>query len=156
SKFRAGRDAAWLDRRMQIRESRRLLCDGKVRLKWSLQNSVSRKRKSRPRDSPSEVRLMAGYSGTPLSKKLGLKPDALLALLSAPASLLASLAPMPEGVRVASELGAETYDVILLIHQLPRHPGGGVRQGCGTTPDVGRALGRVAQAGVGRPHRPDR
>jgi len=58
---------------------------------------------------------MAGYSGTPLSKKLGLKPDALLALLSAPASLLASLAPMPEGVRVASELGAETYDVILLF-----------------------------------------
>jgi hypothetical protein len=58
---------------------------------------------------------MPGYSGTPLAKKLGLKPDARLALLSARVSLLASLAPMPEGVSVASELGTDNYDVILLF-----------------------------------------
>jgi hypothetical protein len=42
---------------------------------------------------------MAGYSGTPLAKKLGIKPGAVVALLGAPAGFTRALAPVPAGVR---------------------------------------------------------
>ena len=41
----------------------------------------------------------AGYSGTPLAKKLGLKPGDLVCLLDAPAGFRKLLEPVPEGVR---------------------------------------------------------
>ena len=41
---------------------------------------------------------MAGYSGTPLAKKLGLKNDLRMVLLNEPADFVASLGPpLPEG-----------------------------------------------------------
>lgn len=43
---------------------------------------------------------MAGYSGTPLAKKLGIKEGSTLALVGAPASLDADLAPLPDAVDV--------------------------------------------------------
>ena len=42
---------------------------------------------------------MAGYSGTPLARKLGLKPDTVVALLGAPKGFERALAPVPAGVR---------------------------------------------------------
>ncbi len=42
---------------------------------------------------------MAGYSGTPLAKKLGIKPGAALYLAGAPGHYDELLAPLPEGVR---------------------------------------------------------
>ena len=42
---------------------------------------------------------MAGYSGTPLAQKLGIKPGAVVALLGAPAGFERALAPVPDGVR---------------------------------------------------------
>jgi hypothetical protein len=42
---------------------------------------------------------VAGYSGTPLPQKLGIKPDSRLGLLSAPADFLTTLGPLPEGVK---------------------------------------------------------
>ncbi len=45
---------------------------------------------------------MAGYSGTPLPAKLGLKPDQRLAVSGAPERFLASLGPLPAGVRPTS------------------------------------------------------
>jgi len=47
---------------------------------------------------------MAGYSGTPLFKKLGIKPGAELALLGAPKGFDELLDPMPEGVRLSRRL----------------------------------------------------
>jgi len=44
---------------------------------------------------------MAGYSGTPLAQKLGLKPGARLMLGGeVPAGFAEALAPLPEGVRI--------------------------------------------------------
>src|SRR6476646_11076080 len=40
----------------------------------------------------------AGYSGTPLLKKLGIRPGARVLLLNAPAGYLALLGPLPAGV----------------------------------------------------------
>ncbi len=42
---------------------------------------------------------MAGYSGTPLAKKLGIKPGAALYLVTPPGHYGELLAPFPEGVK---------------------------------------------------------
>jgi hypothetical protein len=41
---------------------------------------------------------MAGYSGTPLIKKIGIKPGHRLAILNPPAGFEKELAPLPDGV----------------------------------------------------------
>jgi hypothetical protein len=43
-----------------------------------------------------------GYSGTPLAKKLGLKPGLGVLLLNAPDGFLELLQPMPDGLRFAA------------------------------------------------------
>lgn len=53
----------------------------------------------------------AGYSGTPLAKKLGIKAAQRVALLGAPAGFRKSLAPLPEGVSFAEKIG-RTSDVV--------------------------------------------
>ena len=55
-----------------------------------------------------------GYSGTPLSKKLGIKADMLVALVRAPDDLKDKLAPLPEGVRFRAGLRGRA-DVALLF-----------------------------------------
>jgi len=50
----------------------------------------------------------AGYSGTPLAKKLGFKPDIEACLLSAPAGFRKLLDPLPDGVKFSSRLGKAT------------------------------------------------
>lgn len=47
---------------------------------------------------------MAGYSGTPLAKKLGIKENALVVLVGAPPGFAKTLDPLPEGARVTSAL----------------------------------------------------
>lgn len=42
---------------------------------------------------------MAGYSGTPLPQKLGIKPGAKLGLAGAPAGFADTLGPLPAGVK---------------------------------------------------------
>ena len=59
---------------------------------------------------------MAGYSGTPLVKKLGIKAEHALALLHAPARFEAVLGELPDDVRVQnSRRGTKPFDVILLF-----------------------------------------
>lgn len=46
----------------------------------------------------------AGYSGTPLAKKLGIKPGVKVVALGAPSTYQALLDPIPEGVALVAEL----------------------------------------------------
>jgi hypothetical protein len=55
---------------------------------------------------------MAGYSGTPLAKKLGIKDGHTVATLSAPSGFDATLQPMPPGSRVVRDLRAHR-DVVV-------------------------------------------
>jgi hypothetical protein len=50
----------------------------------------------------------AGYSGTPLSKKLGIKAASRVCLISAPSGFRALLDPLPDGVRFQRRAGADT------------------------------------------------
>jgi len=59
---------------------------------------------------------MAGYSGTPLPQKLGIKPAHAVALLGAPAGFTRVLGTLPAGVRTATALaGRAPFDVIVLF-----------------------------------------
>jgi hypothetical protein len=46
---------------------------------------------------------MAGYSGTPLAKKLGIKDGATIALVAAPPGFERVLAPMPDDVEIRTQ-----------------------------------------------------
>jgi hypothetical protein len=57
---------------------------------------------------------MAGYSGTPLPKKLGIKPGARIGLCQAPEDFAETLGELPAGVTTgAISRGAGQFDVIL-------------------------------------------
>src|SRR5262245_62889975 len=49
---------------------------------------------------------MAGYSGTPLAKKLGINPGSSLFTIAAPGHYDELLAPLPEGVKRVRKLDA--------------------------------------------------
>lgn len=55
---------------------------------------------------------MAGYSGTPLAKKLGIKPGSTVALVSAPRDATSILSELPEGVTLTRRHG-KAVDLIL-------------------------------------------
>jgi hypothetical protein len=58
----------------------------------------------------------AGYSGTPLPKKLGIKPGHRVLLLSAPEHFEdGTLGELPDGVKVGRRLGGKA-DVIVSFH----------------------------------------
>ncbi|MGJ5815505.1 hypothetical protein [Paludibaculum fermentans] len=62
---------------------------------------------------------MAGYSGTPLVKKLMIRAKDCVALIDAPDGMEEKLAPLPESVRIVTRLSVQS-DVILLFC-LSRH-----------------------------------
>jgi hypothetical protein len=55
---------------------------------------------------------MAGYSGTPLPAKLGIKPESRVALVGAPDGFNETLGPLPPGVTVLRQLRGP-LDVII-------------------------------------------
>ena len=71
---------------------------------------------------------MAGYSGTPLPRKLGIKPGNEVAFTGAPDDFAATLGPLPDGVRV-KQIARGPLDVIVsfcpdratLAERFPRH-----------------------------------
>jgi hypothetical protein len=108
----------------------------------------------------------AGYSGTPLPRKLGIKAGARLALIGAPEGFDLTLGSLPEAVTVGRRLGRQPFDVIvaffsrrsLLERRLPQlvaalDPAGGLwlawpKRASGVetdvTEDVVRTLGLAA------------
>ena len=62
---------------------------------------------------PTTPNTMAGYSGTPLPKKLGIKASSTVAILGAPDGFEAKLDPLPEGARVHRQ--ARTADRVLFF-----------------------------------------
>ena len=58
---------------------------------------------------------MAGYSGTPLPQKLGIKPGHRVLALNAPAGFAATLGELPDGVEIRSTARGKA-DVIVSFH----------------------------------------
>ena len=51
---------------------------------------------------------MAGYSGTPLAKKLGIKPGSRLFVAGAPPDYARLVAPLPNDVKIVSRMTGDT------------------------------------------------
>lgn len=61
---------------------------------------------------------MAGYSGTPLPSKLGIKAEHLVALLDAPEDFEDTLGTLPDGVVLRRSLrGSRPFDEIVMFAQ---------------------------------------
>lgn len=58
--------------------------------------------------------MTAGYSGTPLARKLGIKPDAVVGLLAAPPGMEELLAPLPDAVTIRRSARGR-LDVVVLF-----------------------------------------
>ena len=56
----------------------------------------------------------AGYSGTPLARKLGIEAGATVAVLNEPAGFRSLLEPLPEAVELRSSLRG-AFDVVVLF-----------------------------------------
>lgn len=66
------------------------------------------------RQAPADAKARAGYSGTPLAKKLGIATGDEVFLVGAPANYRELVAPLPDGVRFVARMGKET-DVVHLF-----------------------------------------
>ena len=60
---------------------------------------------------------MAGYSGTPLTKKLGIKEQSRIAFVNAPKDFEAYLGPLPDGAEVVKRpsTSSKPLDLVLLF-----------------------------------------
>ena len=68
----------------------------------------------------SAQRPTAGYSGTPLARKLGIKPDTTVALIDEPDDLRDLLAPVPDGVTFRTDLRAKPHIVVAFFTERSR------------------------------------
>jgi hypothetical protein len=57
----------------------------------------------------------AGYSGTPLPRKLGFKPGMRAAFVGAPEDFGATLGELPDGVQIAGRLGGAKDLVVVFV-----------------------------------------
>jgi hypothetical protein len=80
---------------------------------------------------------MAGYSGTPLVQKLGIKPDARVNFVNAPVDFAATLGPLPAGVQQVGG-AAKGLDLILLF----------VSDRAALTQQFAKSAGRLTKAGI--------
>ena len=60
---------------------------------------------------------MAGYSGTPLPQKLGIKPTHRIALLEAPQGFEKTLGKLPDGVVVAKKLSGKNDVIVCFVRE---------------------------------------
>ncbi len=66
---------------------------------------------------------MAGYSGTPLPKKLGIKPGGTVVFATAPPNFAERLGPLPDGVRVKTRLSGKADVVVAFFESRARLEG---------------------------------
>jgi hypothetical protein len=58
---------------------------------------------------------MAGYSGTPLARKLGIKPGTRVAVMNAPADYQSLLAPLPADVTFSASVSQQADPAHLFV-----------------------------------------
>ena len=70
---------------------------------------------------------MAGYSETPLPKKLGIRQDARVALVNAPRGFANELEPLPAGIELKTNtIGKSAFDIIVFFAKSQAELFGGV------------------------------
>jgi hypothetical protein len=86
-----------------------------VFVQWSrIRSGLNRAMARPPADPVVPASALAGYAGTPLPRKLGIRPDTVVTLLGAPEDFEKILQPLPENVRFRRRAQG-TADLILLF-----------------------------------------
>jgi CheY-like chemotaxis protein len=96
----------------KVARIRKLLPDA-VYTAWRDVGRALKRAIKRPPGRPVVPATMDAYSGTPLPKKLGIRADALVALLGAPPGFERKLGTLPEGVRVRKRARARAPFIVL-------------------------------------------
>src|SRR5579884_1057684 len=100
--------------REKVEKVRSLFPDAVFCASWrGIAAAIERAIRTAP-ENPVKPDIMAGYSGTPLSKKLGIRPDSVVWLAGAPDAFEDKLAPLPEGAQVRRRPGS-AYRVLLFV-----------------------------------------
>jgi CheY-like chemotaxis protein len=95
---------------------RALLPDAAYTTWRGLSGALRRAVAARPKAKPVVPGTMAAYSGTPLPRKLGIRPGARVALLGAPAVFASkTLGPLPEGVQVRVDTRSPFHVGLLFV-----------------------------------------
>jgi CheY-like chemotaxis protein len=98
----------------KLERAREILPDAEF-ADWAAIGAAIR-RALKPRKAPPTVPdTMAGYSGTPLPKKLGIKAGARVALVNAPKDFAAALSPLPESARTTTSLRTAANLILLFV-----------------------------------------
>ncbi len=93
-----------------------LLPDATYTSARGLAGALRRALTGRPAATPVVPGTMAGYSGTPLPKKLGIKPGSAVALLGAPEGFAdETLGPLPEGATSRTDARAAFHVGLLFV-----------------------------------------
>jgi hypothetical protein len=82
-----------------------------------IRSAVKTAIKNRPAN-PVVPNVMAGYSSTPLPKKLGIKPGIVIALVNAPDAFERTLDPLPDDVLVKEDLRTKADLVVLFASRM--------------------------------------
>ena len=97
----------------RIAGARKLIPDAAF-TKWAdIESSISRAIKNAPA-SPAVPGTMAGYSGTPLPKKLGIREGHSVALINAPEAFERKLTPLPADAQVSEEVSGANVAVLFV------------------------------------------
>ena len=91
----------------------------------------------------------AGYSGTPLPRKLGIREGGRVLLVGAPDGFADVLGELPPGVELVAEREADLDVAVLFAPDLP-DAAGALRAAGRRASAGGRPLGRLAEAQLGR------
>jgi CheY-like chemotaxis protein len=101
----------------KVERTRKLLPDA-IFTDWKgVRGALGRALRS-PLEQPVVPAPMAGYSGTPLPKKLGLKSNSVVALLGAPAGFERTLEPLPEGIRFRKDIRGRARTILLFVKSI--------------------------------------
>lgn len=84
---------------------------------WSeIQSAIKQAITSPPKDPVAPRSLLEGYSGTPLVKKLGIKPHSTIALIDPPDDFETTLGELPEDVKIIRGFGGQ-YDLTIWFNR---------------------------------------
>jgi len=93
----------------KVKGVKRVLPDATYATWHGIRGALKKAISAAPSDPVVPESAMAGYSGTPLLKKLGVKPDTVLCLIGAPRDFEKTLGSLPEGVTIKRQARGKAH-----------------------------------------------
>jgi hypothetical protein len=115
----------------KVAHIREILPDAVFASQKEMPSAVSRAIANPPTNPVVPSSNFAGYSDTPLPKKLGIKPDSVVALADAPEGFEAVLGDLPDGIRVRRTVAEDAAVTLWFVRSLA---------------DLGEGIGEMATA----------